>query len=122
MTTRMLPVKEWSRLTGTLLADVYPHFDADRARVLVVEDGPAVVACAALFPVWHFDGVWIAPAVRRRVSVGRLLLRAVRALFVTEGIREVWAMTTSTEGRALIRRTSAVHMACDHFAVDARSV
>ena len=58
MTSRLLPKDEWGRLVGTQLETVVPVLP-EGAQVLVVEDDGAIVACCALYPLWHLEGLWI---------------------------------------------------------------
>ncbi len=84
MTARILPAAEWGRLAGTELGAALPHLDPAEAAVVVVEDGDQVVGCWALVPMWHAEGVWIAPDRRGRAGVARRLvtqtLRVARSL------------------------------------------
>lgn len=118
MTSRLLPPEEWPRLAGTLLERSWPQFDPAMTRVVVVEDGEAIVGCVAMFPVWHVEGAWISPAYRTHVAVLRRGLRALRHLLTGLGVREVLAMATSGGGRRLCERFgSALRLDCEHFAI-----
>lgn len=117
MTTRTLPVSEYPKLDGTLLDNIWPNL-CGQSRVLVVEDGAEIVGCVALVPIWHLDGVWIAPAHRQRASVGRRLLMAARAAVEAVGASEVWMMAMTPESRQLCERMGPhTVLDCDHLAV-----
>lgn len=121
MTSRVLPPSEWPRLSGTLLERVWPSLDPATSRVVVVEQGGVIVGTAALFQEWHFEGAWIAPERRADVSVGRHLLRAARHVVGEVGATEVWMMATDDAGKRLCQGLGpAVHMDCDHYAVQMR--
>ena len=74
MTARVLPRKEWHRLTGTQLETVVPVLRRERGRVLVVEQDGAIVGCVALYRLWHLEGLEI-----KRPSSTRALLGAIKA-------------------------------------------
>lgn len=116
MTTRLLPRAEYHRLAGTLLESAVAVLPAESVVVAVEDDGQ-LVACGALYPVWHLDGVWIAPAYRQRVSVGRRLLRGLRGALQTLHVPEVWAMAVSSGSKLLCRhwRGRVTELACAHF-------
>ena len=118
MTTRLLPASEWAeKLAGTLLESAVPSLPPESA-VLAVEDDGRVVACVALFPVWHLEGVWIAPEQRGTVGVARRLVRAIRGVAATLGLDGAWMMARSPEAARMCRRFGgALHLDCDHFAV-----
>lgn len=60
MTSRLLPKDEWHRLVGTQLETVVPVLP-EGAKVIVVERQEEIVACVALYPLTHLEGIWIAP-------------------------------------------------------------
>lgn len=118
MTTRLLPPDEWPRLAGTLLENVWPELDGQHDRILVVEHDGSIVGCAALFTAWHLEGAWIAPEFRQRISVGRLLLRKVRALLKFVGAHDVMMMAMDPDARRICERIgTATHLDCEHFSV-----
>lgn len=118
MTSRILPPEEWSKLAGTLLDGPARTLDPATTQIVVVEHGERIIGCAALWMMPHLDGVWIDPAYRQRISIGRRLRQAVHDLLTTNSIPEVWAMATTVRSRRLIERFGqALHMDCDHFAV-----
>jgi len=118
LTERLLPPAEWYRLRGTLLDPAWKTFSPLTHRVIAVEDGETIVACTALFQVFHLEGSWIHPAYRRRVSVGRRLLRAIRALFKALHVSEVYMMAYTPRTAALCQKMGqAMPLPGEHFAV-----
>lgn len=115
--TRILPREEYPRLVGTLSAQAWPSLP-EGARVIVVEEDGRIVGSVAMFQEWHVEGADIAPSHRGRVSVGRRLLRAVRAAVADVGAREVLMMAVTGEGRRLCEGVGhATHLDCVHYAV-----
>lgn len=118
MTTRLLPRGEWHRLKGTLLETVTPDLRHD-AQVVVVEDNAAIVGCWVLMPVYHAEGVWIAPEHRGKASVGRRLLAGMRRLVREQGAREVLMLTTNDRtARMALKLGRATELTARHFAVE----
>lgn len=118
MTTRLLPVAEWSRLAGTLLETVWPTLNRAEDLVVVVEDDGVIVSAFTLVRAWHLEGVWIAPERRKSLSVTRRVWQAIRAAVQTVHASEVLMMTVDAESRRLaLRIGEATHLDCDHFAV-----
>ena len=65
MTSRLLPREEWARLAGTQLETVVPILP-EGAKVMVIEKDAEILACVALYPLWHLEGLQImAPAATR---------------------------------------------------------
>lgn len=85
--TRILPAEEWPRLAGTELETVWPLLPHDTAQVLVVERNGEIVACWSLMPVYHVEGLWLAPG--SGGGVFRALIRAMRALVREKGVTAV---------------------------------
>lgn len=118
MTTRLLPPEEWARLEGTLTGASWRRLDPEQAQVLVCEDHGTIVASAALFQVWHLEGLWVAPAYRGRVALGRRFLRGLQALLDAHRVTEVLMMATTTTSAKLCRTFGhALALTCEHFAV-----
>ena len=90
MTTRILPVKEYSKVAHTGVEAWLEHAVPADTSIVVVEDGDRVVACWAVLRVTHLEGVWIDPAYRHRVSVVSRLLAATFQVARQFG---TWAMT-----------------------------
>ena len=107
MTTRILPRAEWAKLAGTELAEVWPLLHAD-AQVYVVEEDGQTIGCWCLFPVWHAEGVWIAPAHRGRGAVARRLLRGLREMSQRVGARSVMTGCLGEPVRTLLSHLRAV--------------
>ena len=118
MTTRVLPVEEWSRLAGTEAGGLdIPH----AARVVVVEDGGAIVGCHILVPVLHAECLWIHPAHRGRSSVARRLWAAVRR--EVSNHFQVGAFATaaaSDDVRRLLDHVGATRIEADFYMVPVR--
>ena len=89
MTARILPGDEWPALSGTELETIWPYLDPATARVVVVEEDGAIIGCWAGFPLFHAEGVYIAPAHRGRASVARHLLLGMRSLAKDAGARSI---------------------------------
>lgn len=118
MTHRVLPPDEWPKLAGTLLETAWPTLNPRETRIVAVEDAGQIVGCVALFPVWHLEGVWIAPERRGTVSVARRIVTAVRSLAKALGASEVLMMATTDAAARMCRRFGrATPLTCEHFAV-----
>lgn len=88
MTSRILPPEEWAKLQGTEIGPVWDRLPAG-ARPVVVEHEGAIVGVHVLLPIWHVEGLWIAPAYRGRTSVARRLWMAVKAEAAALGLARV---------------------------------
>lgn len=119
MKWRVLPPDEWSRLEGTLLADVWSELNPRQDFIVVTENGAGeITGCCALNRVWHLDGAWIAPDHRKKGSVGRHLYAGVRALLASLQVTEVQTMAVSEDGKALQHHLGTVtQLDCAHYAV-----
>lgn len=117
--TRLLPVEEWPRLTGTLLDPAWTAFDPERDLVLVVERDGVIVGCTSFLPRWHMEGTWVAPSDRKRAGVGRALLRGMYGLAHALRAQELILVSVDPEISALCQRlgSSAVRMTGDHFSI-----
>lgn len=110
LTERLLPPHEWPRLSGTLMDPAWQtlsHSD----KVIVVEDDGEIIACTSLSQHWHLEGSWIHPAYRQRVSVGRRLLKTIRALCQALHVGEVFMMATNPESAAMCQKLGYQSMA-----------
>lgn len=116
MTTRILPVSEYRRLVGTELETVWPHLPAE-AQVIVVEDGPQIVGCWAVFPLVHVEGLWVHPDHRGKVSVGRRLLAQMVATAREMGAQAVNTAAVSPEVAAMIESCGGVELQGRHYAL-----
>jgi hypothetical protein len=100
--TRMLPPEEWSRLAGTEAESVWHLFDPTNTRVVVIEDGDAIVGCWVLLRVIHAECLWIAPSHRCKVGVIKRLLRGMKTLASGWGATQVVTAAMSDDVRTLI--------------------
>lgn len=116
MTTRTLPREEFGRLVGTELEAVAPILPP-AATVLVVEDAGQIVGCWALFPVWHAEGLWIAPAHRGKGGVARRLLAGLRTAAHAQGARAVATAATDERVESMLDRLGAVALPGVHFSM-----
>ncbi len=117
MTTRMLPIEEWSKLIGTEAETVWPLLDPARASVLVVEDEGAIVGTWIFMTVLHAECLWIAPSHRRKASVGRRLWQGLKRYVRQEGIPVVATAAASDEIRALLEHAGAEKVPGDHYSM-----
>jgi len=78
LTSRILPPEEWARLNGTEAELLWPYYNPEQTRVLVVEDGGEVVATWTLLRVVHAECLWVAPSHRGMFGVAKRLLRLMR--------------------------------------------
>jgi hypothetical protein len=117
--SRRLPPRDWHRLKGTLLGDVWPSLNTRRDRVMVVERDGDIVGCMVFAQVWHAECVWVHPKERGRVSVGRKLIRMFRDTARSIGASEVVMMAMDAVSRRLCSRLgdTSTHLDCDHYAV-----
>ena len=118
MTTRMLPRDEWPRLVGTELESTWKLLlRSPQAEVLAVEDREGhIVGCWALFPVWHVEGIFIAPAHRQRATVARKLLAGIRLLCGKKNIAQVVTGAITPEVESFILRLGGTPLPGAHFA------
>lgn len=103
-----LPPSDWPRLRETgCVADHSWAEQTARMAVMVVQDGLTIVATALVFvtqdEALHVDGLWIAAAYRRRVSVLRRLRRAM-----------CWAAAWLRPTHAIVATDTAVWMRTRH--------
>lgn len=118
MTSRLLPVDEWPRLVGTELETVWPVLDRERAQVVVVEDDDGqIIGCWAGFPLWHAEGVTVAPAHRGKAGVARLLLAGMTGLAKANGYRSVVTAAIDPAVASLLEKHGAVHLDARHYAL-----
>lgn len=116
MITRILPRQEYYRLEGTELEAVRSTLPA-AAQVLVVEDDGRIVACWSLMPVWHVEGVWIAPEQRGRLGVVRRLVAGMFGLARSLGAGAVLTAAMTPEVEDLCRRLGGVEIPGKHFSL-----
>jgi len=104
---RVLPHEEWHRLPeymDPVLATMRPS----QSRVCVVEDeAGAIVGRATIYPVWFVEDLWVDPAHRRQIRVGRRLWRLIKRALRELGVQTVAStFSDSPEVPALVVRQS----------------
>lgn len=112
MTTRILPVEEWSRVP-----DLPDGLDPVETRVLVVEQDGAIVGSWAVFRVVHAECIWIAEAHRGRASVAGRLLSGMYRLASLWGARSVMTGAMTDEVASMILRLGGVQLPGRHFSL-----
>lgn len=123
MTARLLPPEEWGRLAGTELGPVYQHLDPAEAHIVVVEDAAgAIVGCWSAFPVWHLEGVWIAPAQQRRGVVARRLLRQVADLLRAHRVTRVLTGCVSAHVARLLHHLGGTKLPGDQYVLEVENL
>ena len=112
LTSRELPSDEWHRLAHTELAPALGHLKPSFARVVVVEDGDAIVACWAGLIMLHVEGAWIDPAYRKQPGVCVRLWRQMHKLAASWGASQAITGSASDEVTLLLQRHGAtpLHM------------
>ncbi len=117
MDTRILPRDEYAKLAGTELEAVAPHLPAT-AQVVVVEDSDnEIVACWAVYPLVHVEGVWIAPKHRGKSAAARQLLRGMRLTARRMGALAVNTASVSADVSNMLRKLGAVQLEGEHFSL-----
>ena len=116
MHTRVLPREEYSRLVGTELETVYPVLPAG-SQVVVVEDGDHIVACWALFPIVHVEGVWIRPEYRGNPRVVRRLVGGMKDTARAMGARAVSTAALTPEVAAMAEKLGGFELPGRHFTI-----
>lgn len=119
MISRLLPRDEWHRLAGTELEAAASVLPAD-AQVLVIEDNGEIVGCWSVIPYVHVEGLWIAPAHRKRSSVGRRLLTGMRRVAQALGADVVLTAATDDTVRQLITEYGGVSLPGTHHVLPVR--
>jgi hypothetical protein len=112
--SRLLPRAEFGRLAGTELEAVAPVLPPD-AHVVVVEQGDQVIACWALIPTFHCEGLWIAPEHRGKGRVAGRLWEAMRTLCRSLGIRTVATASLSPDVDRLLAHVGAMELPGKQF-------
>jgi len=116
MTLRELPRAEWGRLRGVGeiqgvdLGEVAAAVPAD-SRILVVEDEDgAIVGTWTVMRYVHVEGLWIAPAHRKRGSVARRLVAGMRQVAREWCVRAVLTGCATGEVQQLLERVGGVEL------------
>ena len=115
MVARTLPPAQWEMLDGTELEDVWKHLDPKTARVVVIEDEGAIIACWALFPLYHVEGIYIHPDHRGRGRVLKHLMEHMGAVAESEGVTHVTTGCLSDQVRELLEHFGAVEVPGQQF-------
>ena len=107
---RILPVAEYDRLVGTQLETVVPILPPE-GRVLVVEEQGQILACCAVYPLWHIEGLDVRPQTRRS---GLQLLAFIRR--VTASLPGVVAWAENPRVEPLLEKLGAQWLVGKHYA------
>lgn len=107
---RILPVVEYDRLVGTQLETVVPVLPPE-GRVLVVEEQGQILACCAVYPLWHIEGLDVRPQTRRS---GLQLLALIRR--VTASLPGVVAWAQNPQVEPLLEKLGAQWLVGKHYA------
>ena len=119
MTSRILPVSEWGKLSGTLIDPA--TLPPDAVPVVVEDADGRVVGCSVLLPMWHQEGTYIAPDYRGRISAGRQLFDTMKRTLAQLGITGVWMTAFDDENARLIEKFGqAERVDAAHYLVDVR--
>lgn len=115
--SRLLERSEWAeKLVGTELELVHPHLPAG-AQVVAVEDGAQLVACWALFPVVHVEGVYIKPEYRGNPRVVRRLIHGMQQTALAMGAQAVCTAAIEDHVADFALRLGAVELPGRHFSL-----
>lgn len=114
MTTRILPPEEYFKLDGTEAKDVWSRLP-DGSQVIVVEHEGEIVGCWIAMKVLHAECLYIAPEHRKKSSVGRRLLSALRTIAEREHAKSVWTAAMEDDVRGLLKHFGATQVPGDHF-------
>lgn len=123
MVTRLLPTTEWHRLQGSEVGKALPYHNRDDVQIIVVEDEGQIVAMWAVLKVVQLEGVWIAPAYRKRGTVAKRLLD--RTMAVARAKAPYFAFTGSQSAdvsQLLEKHLHAVKMPMDQYVIPLREV
>ena len=107
---RILPMAEYHRLVGTQLDTVVPILPPE-GKVLVVEEQGQILACCAVYPLWHIEGLDVQPQTRRS---GLQLLALIRR--VTASLPGVVAWAQNPRVEPLLEKLGAQWLVGKHYA------
>lgn len=111
MESRILPVAEWSRLTGTELGIHWRLLNPEAVQVIVVEDeSGAIIGTWALMSFVHAEGFWIAPEHRGKSSVLRRLWAELVKTAKARGLQSVVTSSVSDDVTRLLESRNAMPM------------
>jgi N-acetylglutamate synthase-like GNAT family acetyltransferase len=116
VTARVLRADEWPRVAHTEIGPALGVLPPG-SQILVVEDGAEVAGCWALLPYYHVEGLWVAPAYRKRGAVLRRLIVGMRRLAQAVGVRAVWTGSVSDEVTGLLQHYGAQPIPGAHYAM-----
>jgi len=119
MTTRVLDPSEYHRLTPTTLGPYVSLLPAE-TRVIVIEQDGALVGHLAVLPMWHTEGLWIAPAHRKRGRVLRRLLQGLGCTVRDLGISTVIPGADTEEMRTMLQGLGAQPLPALLFALNVK--
>jgi hypothetical protein len=123
MTSRILPVEEWSRLVGTELESIIGVMIPEQTTVMVVEDGEgAIVGTWALIRFLHAEGFWIRPDHRGQGSVLRRLIAVTRAEAHRQGELVVWTGAVTPDVEELLVHAGAAPLPIQHYLLPVNAV
>jgi hypothetical protein len=115
--TRLLHRGEWSAaLIGTELETIHPHLP-DGAVVVVVEDAGQVLACQAVYPQVHLEGLWVRPEFRGNPRVARRIFVGMVNAALAMGARSVQTAAVDPAVAGMIERLGAVELPGRHFSL-----
>ena len=117
MRTRVLLREEWHLVGGTPLALVLPQLPPG-ARIVVAEDGGAIVGTWAVVPYLHLEGMWVDPRHRRAGGVLRRLMRGVRSVCRELGILRVLTCSDDAQITKYLFRLGAEQLPGEHFVLE----
>ena len=114
MTTRLLPASEWWRLPAD--AEIpWQGLNPQLHHIVVTERGGLITGCVVLMQALHAEFLWIAPAYRGRVSVGRRLLAAVRGYTRRWRFPTVLMAACSKQMAGILAGLGADRLPGDHY-------
>lgn len=117
METRLLPRGDWpTALVGTELETIHPHLP-DGAVVVVVEEAGQVVACQAVYPQVHLEGLWVRPEFRGNPRVARRIFVGMVNAALAMGARSVQTAAVDPTVAGMIERLGAVELPGRHFSL-----
>lgn len=116
LTTRLLPREDYAKLQPTEAGAVWDQLP-ETAQVLAVERDGALVGAWVLMPVWHAEGLWIAPEERGKATVARRLWTFMQARVAALGLSRVATHACSDEIRGLLEHVQATEVPGQMFLI-----
>ena len=102
MTSRILPVEEWSKLKNTPLGENWTKLAPEWTRVIVVEDAGTIIAHWLAFNAVHVEGLWIDDDHRKLAGVPHRLLATMQRTLGALDCHTVLTQAESPEVAALL--------------------